>query len=611
MTGILVFAVLLGAFTQSGEDLFQKALRLERNEGKLMEAIELYNRVVAEGGNETLAAQSQLRIGLCYEKLGKAEATKAYELVLERYSGHKKIVAVVRARLAELKKEEPAGLMVTKTRFGMNEPFDISPDGTKMVGVHIDDGQNIVVSHLGKKGRDYITNFEQMDENFEWLDKYYWTYNPVWSPDGKEIAYLVSFSGKEDNNLSVSSLDGQTRILIRSDTDRFTPYAWMPDGASILTIKADADNNQKLGLVPSRGGEFTELVSLQGQVDSYGKSRATASVSPDGRFIVYTDILPGEESDLFITTLEGKTPWPLSPNPATDRTPRWSPDGKHIVFLSNRHGSWALWGVAVEGGKPIGAPFLIREGMANDLFGNWTDHGLVSWSWIRIRDIFQLDVNPVTGEPAGKPRQLDYLPAGSNSTPAFAPKGNRLAFLRGDFVADDKGFLVVTQGEKGQTQEFGMPKGFNPMMIRWKPDSSGVGIYGRNKKRNVLLSLHFDTDTWETNPLPNVRGWRPLDFAGSGKIILYGKNGLVEDGAGIIEHNLETGEERLVYRPKEGNKVNFMSLECSRDNKKMAFLESNTRPFRESNTRLRVVDLETGESLMMASKKLPLSFLVS
>jgi hypothetical protein len=360
----------------------------------------------------------------------------------------------------------------------------------------------------------------------------------------------------------------------------------MPDGASILTIKGDADNNPELGLVPSKGGEFTKLISLQGQVEPYGRSRPTACVSPDGRFVVYTDIPPDEESELFITTSEGKTPWPLAPNPAVDMMPRWSPDGKHLVFLSNRHGNWALWGVAVDGGKP-GAPFLIRDGMGNNLFGNWTVHGLVSWNWVQIRDIFLLDVNPVTGEPVGKPRQIDYMPAGSNSLPAFAPQGGRLAFLRNDTGAG-KGYLIVTQGEKGIEQEYEMPQGFRPMMIRWMPDGNGIGIYGHNIKGNIFLSLDFDKGKWETNPIPSLRGWRPLNFGGSAETILYGKNGLVEEGAGIFEYNLETGEERLVYKPKEGGEVDFILLECSKDYKKLAFLESSTK--------LIVVDLEKGGS---------------
>ena len=77
--GVLVTVAVLGAFFQTGEDLFQKALRLERNEGKLMEAIELYQKVVAEKGSENLAAQAQLRIGMCYEKLGNKKIKLAHD----------------------------------------------------------------------------------------------------------------------------------------------------------------------------------------------------------------------------------------------------------------------------------------------------------------------------------------------------------------------------------------------------------------------------------------------------------------------------------------------------------------------------------------------------
>ena len=105
--GLLITVVLLGAFSQSGEDLFQKALRLERNEGKLLEAIELYNGVVAEGGSESLAAKAQLRIGICYEKLGKEkakQAQKAFQKVIDNYPNQTETVTLAREKLITLKK---------------------------------------------------------------------------------------------------------------------------------------------------------------------------------------------------------------------------------------------------------------------------------------------------------------------------------------------------------------------------------------------------------------------------------------------------------------------------------------------------------------------------
>jgi len=589
---VLICFVAFGAFCfaqQSAEQLFQSAIYEEEVGGDLEKAIALYNQVLDAATDENLAAKAQLQIGICYEKLGKTEAIKAYEQVLEKYAGQKEQAAMARSRLAELKKDAPKGFTVTEADFYMAEPFEMSPDGTKIVGVALDKGQNIVISNLETGQRDYITNFD-------WGGETYWSYNPVWSPDGKEISYLASYSGKPDKNdhqLCVSTLDGQTRILIRSQAEWFTPYAWMPDGTAILTVKGDKDNNQELGLVPSKGGEFEKLVSLQGNVESYGRSRPGACVSPDGRFIVYRDRPFDEDPDLFIMTSDGKSPRPLCPHPAVDRTPRWSPDGKHIVFLSDRGGNLDLWGVAIDNGKP-GDPFLIREGMGNNMFGNWTQHGLISWNWVRMRDIFLLDVDPKTGEPAGKPKQIDYTPTGSNSLPAFAPDG-RLTFRSGGARS-----LVITDGEGGNAQEYKLPKGLPgpPRTIEWMPDGSGIGIYCRTGSAdNFLVQFSFTTGTLQTYPISNENESTTLDWAGSGRAYYYGKNGFIEDGAGIIEHNIETGEERTVYKPNEGDegtRVWFTSLNSSRDYKKIAFFESRSK--------LVVVDVETGESSVLLQR---------
>ena len=90
--GILITAVVLGAFFQAGEDLFQKALRLERNEGNLKEAIVLYQKVVTEAKDQSLAANAQLRIGYCYEKMGLMDAQKAFQKVIDNYPGQEKAV---------------------------------------------------------------------------------------------------------------------------------------------------------------------------------------------------------------------------------------------------------------------------------------------------------------------------------------------------------------------------------------------------------------------------------------------------------------------------------------------------------------------------------------
>ena len=86
----VVLALSIGAQQappRSGQDLFQQALVKERAEGKLGEAIQLYQRVIREFGHDrTLAAKAWLETGRCYEKLGKPEARRAYERIPVSYT---------------------------------------------------------------------------------------------------------------------------------------------------------------------------------------------------------------------------------------------------------------------------------------------------------------------------------------------------------------------------------------------------------------------------------------------------------------------------------------------------------------------------------------------
>ena len=71
----------------------------------------------------------------------------------------------------------------------------------------------------------------------------------------------------------------------------------------------------------------------------------SVDVSPDGKTIVF-DLL----GDLFTLPITGGTATRLTSGPAWDVTPRFSPDGSRVVFLSDRAGPDHVWVVATAGG---------------------------------------------------------------------------------------------------------------------------------------------------------------------------------------------------------------------------------------------------------------------
>ncbi len=597
LAGLIIIALFWGfnrivQSQEKAEQLFEKALYTEETKGELLEAIDIYKEVVdLQEAEANLKARALLRIGMCYEKLGKNEAINAYELILDKYSAQKEQAAEARIRLSELTMDKPSHMTIKPMRFGVPEPFELSPDGSKILGVRFDKGQNVVVSHLDQRKIDFITNYEWTSE------EYYWTYNPIWSPDGDEIAYLESYEGKEgihNYRISISDLTGNSRVLINSSTIKYIPNAWMPDGSSILTI-IEKDNSQSIGLVDIKSGKFRELADLGGVVESFGRSRATACPSPDGKFIVYTGRISQGNTDIFVINSSGGEPYPFAGHPAFDKWPRWSPDGKHIIFLSNRHGNEAFWGIEVREGKPVDNPFFIRDGMGNNFYVNWTKFGLVSWYWVRMLDIHLLDINPVTGEPVGQPHQLDYPQTGVNVFPAFSPKGNDIAFYKTDLV-QSKFYLVITQGSEDKVKEYEIPAGIEPQMINWTPDSLGIGVLAPGKEGPSINIFNIDNEEWESFNLPSSVGtnWTRVEWTGKGREIFYGINGLPGDGAGIAKYDPDSGENIYVYRPDGTSRTNYRGLVCSHDYTKLYF--------RENNTRSTILDLKTGEKRVLDTR---------
>ena len=97
------------------------------------------------------------------------------------------------------------------------------------------------------------------------------------------------------------------------------------------------------------------------QVDDLFKFKRVASprISPDGKLVVYqltTVSLEANKSStaLWVAATDGKTPPKqlLDPAGKKDTNPRWAPDGKRILFESNRSGTTQLWLTNADGAEP-------------------------------------------------------------------------------------------------------------------------------------------------------------------------------------------------------------------------------------------------------------------
>lgn len=588
MTGILVIAVLLGAFSQSGEDLFQKALRLERNEGKLMEAIVLYNKVVADGGNESLAAQAQLRIGLCFEKMGQKsiqQAEEAFQKVLDNYPGQTEAVKLAKEKLkAIMKMQKPSKVRANELslRKLWDGPSQVpqgaatgapSPDGRYLSYIDWTSG-NLAVHELKSRKNRLLTKDGSMSGSNQFP-----LGSSVWSMDSRLLAYgwLNPFS-KNVNDLRIVEIeDAKPQILYQNqDVTYIQPFDWSPDGEFILVYMMRKSSAERLdvGLVSAKDGMF-RILNIEGNRTRFDLGKA--AFSPDGKFIAYT-VDSNQESawkDIVIFSLDKKQEIPLVEFPGIDYVLDWSPDGNYILFASDRTGTFDIWAQRIANGKSMGKPELIKKNMGTVVpLGITQDGSFYYCLGTGENDVFIASLDFEKGIILQPPQKATQRFMGTNTRPAFSPDGKFLSFSSRRSFGLKK---LVPLTYCIQSVDTGKLREFIPDLISfgrgvWSPDGNFLLVDGKDKEEREGIYT-IDVEAGTITPIVQVDSEINLIFPAwshDGQKVFYTSlNWKKRNDYRIMMHDLENKTEREIYR-WENAQPRFLTI--SPDGSTLAFV---------------------------------------
>jgi len=350
-----------------------------------MEAVELYNKVVSEKGNEGLSAQAQLRIGMCYEKLGQKSlklAQDAFQKVIDNYPSQSDEVRIARERLSRLiqivEKVSEAPLVPKFTKMKIPTKLSwcvkLSPDSKDLALVS--DKKLWKMPLSGNLGKDFPGTPVQINTEGIEVD---WS-GLSWSDDNKWIAFNERERPVKNNEENIKRNRGIFRVL--SDGGKLQRIvetyrgslvvnyriSLSPDGKNLAFTSVE-DNKKHIFSMSVEGGNPKQLVEIEAREPVY---------SPDGNLIAFVrDKNAGRNEGgfgLWIVPASGGTPQ-LVADAGKASSPVWSPDGSMIAFLDYTKGKQIFIVPVIKAGRALGKPISIEAPEGTEevrLLAGWT-----------------------------------------------------------------------------------------------------------------------------------------------------------------------------------------------------------------------------------------------
>jgi Tol biopolymer transport system component len=540
--------IALAAAAQTPQQLFEQGLVKERSEGKLQEAIQLYQRAAAAAGkNRALAAKALVEAGQCYQKLGNTESRKLFERVVNEYGDQKEAVALARVGLGGGAGKEMSFRPVW-TDPKVDFDGTVSPDG-RYVSYEDWDTGNLMLHDLATGEERQVTH-EGTSSHSEYAN------TSAISRDGKQVAYGWFRSGKPDRyELRIASLGRAgappfRRLFESEEVSWIQPHDWSPDGKWIGVLMTRKGGSYQLGMVSVADGTLRVLKSFP------RLETLKLQFSPDGRFIAY-DLLSATgkgHRHVFLIPVEGGAETPVLADPNLNVVMGWSPDGKHLLFASDRSGALALWSLTMSDGKPQGPPQLLKAGLGNPWSLGVTRSGAL-YVGVMQQGPYNAEVASVdlaSGSLLAPPSMPLKSKGGSNSNPDWSRDG-RLSILssRDPVEASQNRVITILKPETGSILELKPAMAWinNP---RWSPDGRSLAVFGVDLENRQGI-FRVDAQSGEVAPL--VLGARAAlvvtpSWSPDGKKIYYVR-APGWSGAGPVSglvRDLAAGEEKEIAR---------------------------------------------------------------
>jgi len=300
-----------------------------------------------------------------------------------------------------------------------------------------------------------------------------WDGGPVWSPDGKRLAFSSNRDGKSE--IYVMNADGSDlKRLTNNLADDHGPI-WSPDGSKIL-FDTERDGNKEVYVMTADGGNQTRL-TRNNATDS------ATSWSPDGSQIAFAsnrDTTNPYNFDIYLMNADGSNVRRIVDDPEFDAEPKWSPDGKKIIFVTGRTGNFDIYEANIDGTEQRN---LTADYNKNDGAASWSLDGN-SIAFVRnIQGKEQIFL--ISDDGSNLYRVTNNT--SNNGHPALSPDGSKLAF-ESDRDGNFEIFVMSVDGELSQLTD----DPADDLYPEWSPDGSKIAFSSNRAGMQHIFVMNAD-----------------------------------------------------------------------------------------------------------------------
>jgi Tol biopolymer transport system component len=608
---ILFIGIPESAMAQEDEQRFLQGMMKEEGEGNLKEAINIYGQLANDNSvTRTVRAKALLQMGICYEKLGQKNATKAYEKLIAEYGDQKDLIAVAKRKLSFLKNTmvspKPLGIVSQElTKSIRNVIFSVSPNGKDLANMgYVNGAPEIALFDILTKKQEFVTKGNLNIDGYG-SPKRYLPWGAVWTSDSKKVSYVIAYSHIDRKDLRIFDLESKKeRILITgrknnilNNSDSDTDNDDLTKGR-IGDMFAFSPDNQKLLFTRNRlvKGDWvhelaeitldTKKVKVLKTIDRKpGRSiEYKFKYSPNGLYLAYENYSEDTNStDIFVYDMNNNRESRITNDIANEISPFWSPAGDEIIYGSNNFARVDLISQRVSEGKAAGEPTIKMKDIGHgvnsigmDRYGALYISKSVNYNELYTVDLNEnLDFNLESVQKISLPnlkysaqfaryskdgKYISYQTRYSDTYRGFGEiiphqkydpaLGNKYAIFIYDMTTKNSKFLDIDLYQNH------WPRANGWMVPEWSYQEHKLIVNGRSSDYKGGF-FEIDVKTKNVTPVLTLPGSKHNDMKLVGQYMRYSKKPDIIYYSSIgwknaVKYNLKTKEEKIIATMDDG-----------------------------------------------------------